>query len=140
MQTIWQKSTFLPQLQFLFLKLTFLHQNWYWQKYLSHCPKVCTTWFYHYNSKFTHLPKNWYFLHRMTIFHKRKQCHQKLTHYKNRRYFLKKKEKKKNVISPLEPIIFGNNKNLLQKWKCYLKVVFLQDFRSSQWSSHKEKK
>ena len=42
-----EKSTFLPKFQFFRTKLTFLHQNWYWQKHLSLCLKDCTTLFYH---------------------------------------------------------------------------------------------
>ena len=45
--------------------MTFLHQNSYWQKHLSLCLKVCTTLFYHCTWKFTHLSKNWRFLHKM---------------------------------------------------------------------------
>ena len=40
-----KKSTFLPKFQYFCTKLTFLHQNWYWQKHLSLCFKVCTTLF-----------------------------------------------------------------------------------------------
>ena len=84
-----KKSTFLPKFQFFRTKLTLLHQNWYWQKHLSLCLKVCTTLFYQWTWKFTHLPKNWRFLHKILFFTKRKQCHQKLTLFKNRRYFFK---------------------------------------------------
>ena len=33
--------------QFYWPKLTFLHQNWHWQKQLSVCRKLCTTSVYH---------------------------------------------------------------------------------------------
>ena len=82
-----KKSTFLPNFHIFCTILTFLHQNWYWQKHLSLCLKVCTTLFYHCTWKFTHLPQNWRFLHKMLFFTKRNQCHQKLTLFKNRRYF-----------------------------------------------------
>ena len=85
-----KKSTFLRKFQFFCTTLTFLHQNWHWQKHLSYCLKVCTTLFYHCTYKFNHLPKNWRFLHKMLFFTKRKQRHQKLTLFKNRRYFFKK--------------------------------------------------
>ena len=60
-----KKSTFLPKFHIFCTILTFLHQNLYWQKHFSLCLKVCTTLFYHCAWKFTHLPKNWRFLHKM---------------------------------------------------------------------------
>ena len=85
-----KKSTFLTTFQFFCTTLTFLHQNWHWQKHLSYCLKVYTTFIYHCTYKFTHLPKNWRILHKMLFFTKRKQRHQKFTLFKNRRYFFKK--------------------------------------------------
>ena len=40
-----KKSTFLEKFHFLCTKMKFLHENWYWQNYLSLCPKNCTTLF-----------------------------------------------------------------------------------------------
>ena len=42
-----KKSTFLQKFHIFCTTLTFLHQNWYWQKHLSLCLKVCMTLFYH---------------------------------------------------------------------------------------------
>ena len=55
-------------------------------------------------------PKTDAFLHKMLFFTKRKQCHQKLTLFKNTRYFIKK-----NLISPLKTNIYENDDHLLQK-------------------------
>ena len=65
MHTKWKSQHFSPNFNSFCTKLTFLHQNWYWQKHLSLCLKVCTTLFYHCTWKLTHLPKNWRFLHKM---------------------------------------------------------------------------
>ena len=84
-----KKSTFLPKFQFFSHKIDTFAPKLIWQKHLSLCLKVCMTLFYQWTKKFTHLPKNWHFLHKMLFFTKRKQCHQKLTLFKNRRYFFK---------------------------------------------------
>ena len=72
-----KKSTFLPKFPFFCTKLTFFHQNWYWQKHLSlfarHyfitvlgnsliCPKTdafCIKCYF--LLKETNATKNWYF-------------------------------------------------------------------------------
>ena len=64
-----KKSTFLPNFHIFCTILTFLHQNWYWQKHLSLCLKVCMTLFYHsyleiqsFAQKLTlFATKNWHF-------------------------------------------------------------------------------
>ena len=45
----------------------------------------------------------------------------------------------KMLISLLKTDIFENGDHLLQKWKNPSKLLFLQDFRFYQWSSHNEK-
>ena len=86
-----KKSTFLPKFQFFFFA-----QNWHFCTKIDINKNTC-----HFASKFawhyfiTELKnslicqENWYFLHKMLFFTKRKQCHQKLTLFKNRRYFFK---------------------------------------------------
>ena len=85
-----KKSTFLPKFQFFFA------QNWHFCTKIDINRNTC-----HFASKFARhyfitelrnsliCQKNWRFLHKMLFFTKRKQCHQKLTLFKNRRYFFK---------------------------------------------------
>ena len=85
-----KKSTFFPKFQFFFCtKLTLLHQNWYDRNTCHFASKFA--WHYFINELRNSLicQKNWHFLHKMLFFTKRKQCHQKLTLFKNRRYFFK---------------------------------------------------
>ena len=129
-----KKSTFLPKFQFFFCtKLTFLHQNWYWQKHLSLCLKVCTTLFYHCTWKFTHLPKNWRFWHKMLFLLKENNATKNWHFSKTEATSLRK------LNISFKKNIFENGDHLLQKWKNPSKLLFLQDFRFYQWSSHNRK-
>ena len=86
-----KKSTFLQKFQFFFFA-----QNWHFCTKIDINKNTC-----HFASKFawhyfiTELrnslicQENWCFLHKMLFFTKRKQCHQKLILFKNRRYFFK---------------------------------------------------
>ena len=105
--------------------MTFLHQNWYWQKHLSLCLKVCATLFHHWTDAFcikcyfllkeNKATKNWLYSKREdTSLRKLNISIKKLT-------FLK-----------MVTICYKNEKNP-SKW------VFLQDFRFYQWSTHNEK-
>ena len=115
-----KRSTFLPKFHFFCTKLTFLHQNGYWQKHLLLCLKVCpkTDAFCikcYFLLKENNSTKNW--------------------HFSKTKIFIKKK----NLISPLKSNIFENGDHLLQKWKDPSKWAFLQDFRFDQWSTHNVK-
>ena len=128
-----KKSTFLPNFNSFRRKLTFLHQNWYWQKHLSLCLKVCTTLFYHCTWKFTHLPKNWRFWHKMLFLLKENNA------TKNWHFSKTEDTSLRKLNISFKTNIFENGDHLLQKWKNPSKLLFLQDFRFYQWSSHNRK-
>ena len=87
-----ENSTFFLKFHFFFT------QNWHFWKKIDierntchFTPFACTTWFYHVLKNSLICPKTNAFLHKLTFFFsKRKQRHQKLTLFKNKRYFFKK--------------------------------------------------
>ena len=84
-RNLMENSTFLLKFHFFFYtKLTFLEENLYWEKLLSQHDFITVLK----NSLIC--PKTNAFLHKLTFFSKRKQRHQKLTLFKNKRYFFKK--------------------------------------------------
>ena len=121
---------FSQNFNFFCTKLTFFHQNWYWQKHLSLCRKVCTTLFYHCTWKFTHLPKNWRFLHKMLFLLKENNA------TKNWHFSKTEDTSLRKLNISFKTNIYENGDHLLQKWKNPSKLLFLQDFRFYQWSSH----
>ena len=130
-----KKSTFLPKFQYFCTKLTFLHQNWYWQKHLSLCFKVCTTLFISALTNSLICQKNYAFCIKCYFLLKENNA--------TKNWHLSKTEdtslKKKNFISPLKTNIYENRDHLLKKWKNPSKFLFLQDFCFYQWSTHNEK-
>ena len=123
-----KKSTFLPKFHFFFTK-------WHFDRSIVTLPQslydIILSLYLEFRS---FAQKQTLFLHKMLFFTKRKQRHQKLTLFKNRIYFFNQ-----NLISPLKTNIFENGDHLVQKWKNPSKLVFLQDFRFYQWSTHNEK-
>ena len=113
-----KKLTFLPNFHIFCTILTFLHQNWYWQKHLSLCLKVCMT-----------LLRNSIICPKTDAF-----CDQKLTLFKNRKHSFKNTWYLHLKLKYLKTVTIGykNEKNSS-------KLVFLQDFRFYQWSTHNEK-
>ena len=81
-------------------------------------PFACTTWFYHVLKNSLICPKTNAFLHKLTFFSKRKQRHQKLTLFKNKRYSFKKTKYKTKY--KLENNIFENDDNLAKKIEALL--------------------
>ena len=129
-----KKSTLLPKISILFA------QNWHFSTKIDIDRNTCN-----FASKFTQhyfitvlgnsliCPKTDDFCIKIIFFTKTKQRHQKLTLSKTEDISLRK------LISLLKTDIFKNGDHLLQKWKNPSKLVFLQDFRFYQWSSHNEK-
>ena len=128
-----KKSTFLP-------KFNFFSQNWHISTRIFD-RNTC-----HFASKFARhyfitglgnsliCPKTDDFCIKMLFFTKRKQRHQKLTLSKTEDISLRKLNIsiKKLTFLKMVTICYKNEKNPS-------KLVFLQDFRSYQWSSHNEK-
>ena len=84
-----KKSTFLPK--FFWHKIDiFFHQNWHWQKHLSLSSKFARHYFITVLRNSLICPKTDAFCIKCYILLKRKLRHQKLTLFKNRRYFYKK--------------------------------------------------
>ena len=141
-----KKSTFLPKFQFFSHKINIFAPK------LDIDRNTCN-----FASKFTRhyfitglgnsliCPKTDDFCIKMLFFTKRKQRHQKLTISETEDISLRKlkisikKHFWKWGPSLLKTDIFENGDHLLQKWENPSKLVFLQDFRFYQWSSHNKK-
>ena len=117
-----KKSTFLTKFQFFSHKIDTFAPKLILTETLVTLPQSLHDIILSMNLEIHSFAKKWRFLHKMLFFTKRKQCHQKLTLFKNRKIN-----------------IFENGDHLLKKGKNPSKLVFLQDFRFYQWSTHNEK-
>ena len=124
-----KKSTFLPKFHFFFFCtiLTFLHQKWYWQNTCHFASKFARNYFINELRNSIICPKTDAFCIKCYFLPKENNATKNW-------HFSKTEDTSLRILN-----ISIKNKHFWKWWLNPSKLVFLQDFRIYQWSTHNEK-